>query len=181
VDATLPGRSVNLLSAVTNTPRFAVSRLGSDNPGGSCLQSFDGFGSAAGGAFQPRLTGTTHTLAPYTGSFGHTYAFHNVATDNLGNREATPAAAAAGTDVKSVPHPVGVALRPKRSVKHWSLVAEVGFGGGLAARDMVTPFQQPSFQGLRAVLQDLDGDGTFDSLLFTAQKGKRKVSRTISF
>jgi hypothetical protein len=58
-------------------------------------------------------------------------------THNLGNREAAPAAAQAGTDVEPPPHPVGV-----------------------------------------AALDDLDGDGTFDSLPFTARKGNRQVSRS---
>jgi hypothetical protein len=40
---------------------------------------------------------TTHTSATFTGQNGHTYAFYSVATDNVGNREATPSTAQAST------------------------------------------------------------------------------------
>src|SRR5262249_34030405 len=49
------------------------------------------------GPFVVWLTGTIQTSATYTGVVGHTYGFYSVATDNVGNREATPSAAQATT------------------------------------------------------------------------------------
>ena len=43
------------------------------------------------------MTGTTLTSTTYNGVSGHTYGFYSVATDNAGNRQATPAAAQAST------------------------------------------------------------------------------------
>ena len=50
-----------------------------------------------GGPFVPFETATTDTSATFNGAVGHTYGFYSVATDNVGNREATPASAQAST------------------------------------------------------------------------------------
>jgi hypothetical protein len=122
----------------------------------------------------------------YTGDFNHSYAFYSVATGPLGFRQPIPPVAEASTLLQpplpplcEPPHPVSVILRPKRIGHHKKLVAEVQFTGGLPARDVLSPFQKPSFGGIRAALQDLDGDGIFDGLVFTAHKGKRQVSRSV--
>ena len=54
------------------------------------------------------LTDTTLTSALYTGQNGHTYGFSSVATDNVGNRQATPATGQATTQV-FVPLTVSIA------------------------------------------------------------------------
>jgi hypothetical protein len=54
-----------------------------------------------GGPFTPFLTGTTQTSATFPGQAGHTYGFSSVATDNVGNRQATPAAAQATVQVEA--------------------------------------------------------------------------------
>jgi hypothetical protein len=136
-----------------------------------------------GGAFTPWQTGTPQTSATYTGTFGHTYAFYSVATDPLGFRQSTPGAAQASTVLEqppAPPHPVSVTLLRKRIHKRKQLVAVVQFSGGVPARDVVAPFQKPAFQAIQAALEDLDGDGIFDALLFTARKGKRQVSRSVT-
>jgi hypothetical protein len=184
IDAGPPTSSIISLSPVTNSTSFTVSWSGSE-PGGPGVASYDVYVSVGGGPFSPWLTGTSQTTAVYSGAFGHSYAFYSVATDPLGFRQPTPGAAQASTVLEPPlappvsPHPVGVTLRTRRFGKHKKLVAEVLFSGGLPAREVVAPFQKPAFQGLRAVLQDLDGDGTFDSLLFTARKGKKQVSRVV--
>jgi hypothetical protein len=101
VGATLPpSSSVNALPAFSD-PSFTVSWSGQDNPGGTGVAFFDIFVSDNGGPFVAFLTGTTATSATFTGQRGHTYAFYSVATDNEGNREATPSAAEATTTVRS--------------------------------------------------------------------------------
>ena len=94
---------------------FTVSWSGSDNPGGSGLASYDIYVSDNGGPFTRWLAATTATSATYTGLNGHTYGFFSVATDNVGNVEATPTSAQATTQVNtnldiqvtsSIAHPV---------------------------------------------------------------------------
>ncbi len=50
-----------------------------------------------GGAFAAWQQQVTDASATFTGQYGHTYGFYSVATDGLGFREATPAAAQAVT------------------------------------------------------------------------------------
>src|SRR5439155_2044684 len=76
---------------------FTVSWSGQDDAGGSGIASFDVLVSDNGGAFTPLLQATTKTSTVFTGQVGHTYGFFTVATDNLGHRQATPAAAQATT------------------------------------------------------------------------------------
>jgi hypothetical protein len=76
-----------------------VSWAGQDNPGGSGVAGFDIYVSDNGGTFVPFLTSTASTSATFNGQRGHTYAFYSIATDAIGNREATPAAAEAVTTV----------------------------------------------------------------------------------
>jgi hypothetical protein len=101
IDAAPPTSSVNPLPPVTSTPSFPVSWSGQDDPGGSGIAFFDVYVSTDGGPFQPFLLDTTQTSATFTGALGHTYGFYSVATDNVGNRQATPAGAQASTFVNS--------------------------------------------------------------------------------
>jgi RHS repeat-associated protein len=96
IDAGTPTSSVASLPAVS-LPTFTVSWSGQDDAGGSGVAAYDVFVSDNGGPFTAWLTGTTQTSAGYTGASGHTYAFYSVATDNVGNREATPTTAEAST------------------------------------------------------------------------------------
>src|SRR5207302_643579 len=88
---------VNALPAVTNTTTFTVSWLGQDVPGGSGIARYDVYVEDDEGPFKPFLLGTTSTSYNFTGQAGHTYSFYSIATDNVGNRQATPTAAQEAT------------------------------------------------------------------------------------
>jgi hypothetical protein len=96
VDTVAPTSTVASLPA-TSALSFTVSWSGQDNSGGSGVSTFDIFVSDNGGPFTALKTGTSQTTATFQGSAGHTYGFYSVATDNVGNREATPSAAEATT------------------------------------------------------------------------------------
>jgi RHS repeat-associated protein len=103
IDAGAPSSSVAPLPGITTTPGFTVSWSGQDDRGGSAIAAYDLYVSVDGGAFTPWLTDTPQTSATYAGAFGHTYAFYSVATDNVGNRQATPNAAQASTTLEPPP------------------------------------------------------------------------------
>jgi hypothetical protein len=77
-----------------------------------------------------------------------------------------------------VNRPESVLLKIRGRGKTRRLVAVVSFTTG-PAREIVSPFQRPQFQGITAALRDLNGDGIFDSVLVTALQGRKKVSRTV--
>jgi hypothetical protein len=99
IDAGPPTSSVSPLPGFTPAQSFTVTWSGSDDPGGSGIATYDIFVSDNGGLFAPFLQGTTLTSATFTGQIGHTYGFYSVATDNVGNHQATPTAAQAVTTV----------------------------------------------------------------------------------
>jgi RHS repeat-associated protein len=99
LDAGAPTSSINPLPATTTNPNFPVSWSGQDDPGGSGIAFFDVYVSDNGGPFTPFLLGTTATSATYSGSFGHTYGFFSVATDNVGHTQPTPTTAQATTSL----------------------------------------------------------------------------------
>ncbi len=98
VDATAPTSTVTALPAFTE-PTFTVSWSGQDYAGGSGLASFNVYDSDNGGAFTLWQSDTTATSATFTGQDGHTYGFYSVATDNVGNVQATPTSAQATSTV----------------------------------------------------------------------------------
>jgi hypothetical protein len=194
VDATAPSSTVAALPAVLNTQSFLVSWSGSDSTGGSGLKSFDVYVSTDGGAFQPWQTGITQTSATYTGSFGHSYAFYSIATDNAGNREATPAGAQAVTHLTALilpPGPVpptpelprGITARlvPVKIGRKKRLDVVVSFADtGAKKSQFASPFQQPAFRNIQVSVRDSDGDGVADQVVVTARKGTKTVTRTFS-
>jgi uncharacterized repeat protein (TIGR01451 family) len=103
IDAGPPTSTVLALPATETGPSFPVPWSGSSAPGGSGIGSFDVYVADNGGAFTPWLTGTTATLATFTGQDGHSYAFYSVSTDNVGHVQPTPAAAQASTTVVAPP------------------------------------------------------------------------------
>jgi hypothetical protein len=103
LDTIPPTSSVSALPAVTYATSLTVSWSGSDNAGGSGIGSYDIYVSTDGGPFAPFLTGTTQTSATFSGEFGHTYAFYSIATDQAGNRQSTPSAAQAVTQLLAAP------------------------------------------------------------------------------
>jgi RHS repeat-associated protein len=98
VDATPPNSAVTALPP-SSPGSFTVSWSGADNAGGSGLASFSIYVSDNNGPFTLWQGPTTQTSATFTGTPGHTYGFYSVATDNVGNVEATPSAAEATTFV----------------------------------------------------------------------------------
>ena len=102
IDSVVPSSSVMALPPTTNTANFTVSWSGTDG-GGSGIASNNVFVSTDGGPFTPFQTATTAASATFMGVLGHSYGFFSVATDNVGNVQATPSAAQATTTVTTLP------------------------------------------------------------------------------
>jgi hypothetical protein len=77
------------------------------------------------------------------------------------------------------PQPAGLALISRRVGKARKLAVQVPSSKGGQPRLIVSPFQKPLYQSITAALVDLNGDGIFDAVVFTARRGKRRVSRTV--
>jgi hypothetical protein len=194
IDAGPPTSRVNPLPAVSNAANFQVSWSGADDFGGSGVRSYDVYVSADGGAFTPWLTDTTRTSATYAGAYGHTYAFSSVATDNVGNREGTPAEAQATTALVELPPPPpppppspipppsarGITARlitVKAGKKKHRLMVDVFFADtGAMKAEFVAPFQKPTFKAIQVSVRDSNGDGVPDQVVVTARKGRRSMT-----
>jgi RHS repeat-associated protein len=111
IDAVPPTSRVSPLPA-DSPPTFLVTWAGADDAGGSGLAFFDVYVSDDGGPFTLWLAQTTRTQAAFTGMIGHTYGFYSVATDNAGNREATPTMAQATTVVSLAATPTHIQIVP---------------------------------------------------------------------
>ena len=146
---------------------FILDWSGSDTTGGSGLASFDVFVSDNGGAFTSLLTATTRTSITFTGQDGHTYGFYSIATDNVGNRQATPGAAQAMTSVDSAaPTSTVTALptyEPASFVLNWSGSDTTG-GSGIASFDVFVSDNGGAFTSLLTAT-------TRTSITFTGQNG----------
>ncbi len=90
IDSGPPTSSVSPLPATTTSSSFTVNWSGQDDPGGSGIASYDVYVSDDGGPFTLWQSDTTATSATFAGQVGHTYGFYSVATDNVGNVQATP-------------------------------------------------------------------------------------------
>jgi len=112
IDSVPPTSSVSPLPANESTTSFTVTWSGQDDPGGSGVAFYNIYESEDGGPYALWQSDTTQTSATFTGNYGHTYAFYSVATDNVGNQEATPSAAQASTTCFGEP---GIALAPSIS------------------------------------------------------------------
>ena len=102
IDSVAPSSSVTALPLTTNSASFTVSWSGTD-AAGSGIASNNVFVSTNGGPFTPFQTATTATSATFVGAYGRTYGFFSVATDHVGNVQATPRAAQATTTVTALP------------------------------------------------------------------------------
>ena len=89
IDSANPTSSVAPLPATTNSASFTVSWSGSD-PSGAGIATYDIFSATDTGPYTNWLSATTQTSATFTGTFGHTYSFYSMATDNAGQRQQTP-------------------------------------------------------------------------------------------
>ncbi|HEX5273586.1 MAG TPA: Ig-like domain-containing protein, partial [Gemmataceae bacterium] len=100
IDSGPPSAGVLALPAAEPSSSFAVAWAGQDVAGGSGIAYYDVYYSDNGGAYQPLLRHTTLTSTTFRGAPGHSYGFYSVATDNVGNAQATPAKAQATTLVR---------------------------------------------------------------------------------
>jgi len=167
IDAGPPTSSVTPLPATETSANFTVSWSGQDDPGGSGIASYDIDVSDNGGPFVPFLTDTTQTSASFAGVNGHTYSFWSVATDNVGNVQATPTSAQATTKVvvsssTGTPH-VGAIATPVVAVR---LATSVNFSA---------PFTQPGASGPHTAIWSW-GDGTTLAGKVTESNGSGSVS-----
>jgi hypothetical protein len=128
---------------------------------------FDIYVSDNGGAFTSLLTGTTQTSISFTGQNGHTYGFYSVATDNLGDSQATPSSAQATTTVDTVAPTSSVtalpSFEPGMFTVTWSGSDNSG-GSGLATFDVFVSDNGGAFSALLTVT-------TQTSTSFTGQNG----------
>jgi RHS repeat-associated protein/uncharacterized repeat protein (TIGR01451 family) len=100
IDNGPPVAGISALPPVTAASTFTLSWWGQDVAGGSGLAYYDVYYSDNGGAFQPLLRHTTLTSTTFKGTLGHSYGFYGVATDNVGNVQATPAGPQAVTTLR---------------------------------------------------------------------------------
>ena len=89
IDDGAPSSNVLPLPASTTDTEITVQWTGQDDQNGSGIASYDVYLSIDGSPFYV-WESTENTSAVLNGQPGHTYAFYSVATDNVGNREATP-------------------------------------------------------------------------------------------
>jgi hypothetical protein len=97
IDQSSPASHVLALAANSGLPGFLVQWAGSD--AGSGVQSYSIFVSDNGGAFTIWQMSTPANSANFIGQAGHSYGFYSIATDNVGNVEATKTTAEASTTV----------------------------------------------------------------------------------
>jgi hypothetical protein len=69
---------------------FTVDWMGQDETGGSGIACYDVYVADNGGAWKAWHSGVSSTSAVFAGVPGHTDAFFNIATDNVGHRETAP-------------------------------------------------------------------------------------------
>jgi hypothetical protein len=97
IDAEAPSSMVTALPA-ESPASFTVSWTGDDG-NGSGADRYTVYSRAGNAPFEPWLTNTTDTSAPFQGTDGVTYHFYVVATDGAGNEEPPKAVAEATTTV----------------------------------------------------------------------------------
>ena len=134
VDAIPPTSTVTALPAF-NRGRLTVTWSGNDNTGGSGLASYNVYVSDNGGTYTLWQAASTQTSATFIGANGHTYSFYTVASDRVGNVEATPSTGEASTRVDITPPTSTVttlpAFSPGSFTVSWSGRDNAG-GSGLA-------------------------------------------------
>jgi hypothetical protein len=99
IDLDAPTSSVDPLPASQPAASFPVSWSGTDADSG--LAHYDVYVSDNGGPLVKWQDASTATSAVYTGQFDHTYRFHSIAVDQVGNYEDVPETPDAETTVKS--------------------------------------------------------------------------------
>ena len=154
---TAPSSSVNPLPALAGSPSFTLSWSGSPGAGASSISSYEVFASDDGGPFTPFLTSTTRTSATFTGSYGHTYAFFSVATNNLGTLQPVPAQAQATTTVAPLVTVTGVSTVTKKKLVdqvtiRFSGALNSGAAGSVGTYRLATAGKKGSFTAKNATV-----------------------------
>ncbi len=166
VDTVLPTSSVTALPAFS-PGRLTVSWSGTDNAGGSGINSYSVFVSDNGGPFKSIETNTTATSTTFTGQNGHTYGFYSIATDKAGNVQSTPSSAQTTTTVDALPPTSGVTALPTFSpgsfTVSWSGSDNSG-GSGLATFSVFLSDNGGTFL-------PIETNTTLTSTTFTGQNG----------
>ncbi|MBY0524350.1 MAG: pre-peptidase C-terminal domain-containing protein [Gemmataceae bacterium] len=162
VDVGTPTSSVNALPAVTNTTSFLVTWSGNDGSG-SGIAAYDVYVRDNTGAFTLWKDDTTQTSATYAGTFGHTYSFYSIATDNVGLTQATPGGAQATTSL--VAQPPTLDLNGPAAGVNFAATFSQG-GGSILIVDpnlTVTDASVPTLISATVTLVGI-GNGTLESL-----------------
>jgi peptidoglycan/xylan/chitin deacetylase (PgdA/CDA1 family) len=165
VDATSP--SSNASSPTSSASQsFSVSYSAADDPGGSGLGRVDLYAKAPGQSSYAKVASDTSGAS--SGSFSYTaaagdgnYSFYAIATDNVGNTQATPASADATTLLDTTP-PSANASAPA-SVAYGTIpvsyvAADKAGGSGLARVDLYA--KVPGQPGYAKVASDTSGAGS---------------------
>jgi hypothetical protein len=74
---------------------------------------------------------------------------------------------------------ISARLITRKVGKKKALFIHLTFSDGRAALDIRSPFQSPAFKGITVAAEDTNCDGSDDSILLTARKGKKKLTRTL--
>jgi len=90
IDITQPESHVLALSPIQSSAVFTVQWQGTDQHSG--IRSYSIYVSDNSSSYVEWLSNTTETSAAFTGSYGHTYGFYSIASDNVGNQENAPSA-----------------------------------------------------------------------------------------
>jgi hypothetical protein len=111
------------------------------------------------------------------------YSVQVTAINQDGNTSpvATTAVAIANSQTTSQPVKLTPVFQSVGKGKHRRIVmfVQVAYSNG-QTRLLPVPFSKPRYRAISVVLADLDGDGVFDAVVFTARLGKRKVTRVIT-
>ncbi|ADW71045.1 DUF7948 domain-containing protein [Granulicella tundricola] len=97
IDIDAPVSRVTALPATETTITFPVTWSGTDQ--GSGIVTYNVYVSDNGGTFTLWQSAVRGVTANYTGTVNHTYGFYSVATDGVGNIEATKNAAETATQI----------------------------------------------------------------------------------
>ena len=141
MDNTSPVSHMLALSSEQVSPTFAVKWSGTDV--GSGVRDYTIYASDNGEAFTAWLARTTATSATFTGQIGHTYGFYSIATDNVGNVEASKTVAEGTTTIASSGADVYLRVKPSLTIVHQGDLLTYAFpvwnlGPGDAAQEVLT-------------------------------------------
>jgi hypothetical protein len=147
---------------------------------GSTAQSLSGSVSFFdGGALLATVGLTSSGVATLTVSLApgaHSITASFPATDPfLGSTSA-----AVGIAVTAPKLHISASLITKKAGKKTARFIHLTFSDGRAAEDVRSPFQPPAFRGITLTVEDTNGDGSDDSILVTAGKGKRTRTETLA-